>query len=157
MRETLYNWIGPAIKGTRVLDLFGGTGALGFEAASRGAGEVVIVERDSRVLAAIRALQGRLRADTIRLMAGDAMHAIAQLRRAGAPFDLVLLDPPFGEGLLARVLPELEPLMAPSAMLYLEAESAVSAEQLQSWLPNRTPSGQRQGRAGQVYYHLFEF
>lgn len=156
VRETLYNWIGPSIKGLQVLDLFGGTGALGFEAASRGAAQVVIVERDSRAIAAMRALQTRLRADSVRLLTSDAQAALAQFCRQSLQFDLVLLDPPFHESRLSAVVPLLEPLLSARSLLYLEAESEILPGQLQAWLPNRNVPGVRQGRAGQVYYHLFE-
>ena len=93
VRETLFNWIGPAVIGTRVLDLFAGTGALGFEAASRGAAEVTVVERDARVMAGIRSLQDRLKADEITLLAVDAQSAIDQAQWQKKLFDLVLLRP----------------------------------------------------------------
>lgn len=121
VRETLFNWLAPLIAGSRCLDLFAGTGALGLEAASRGAAHVSLVERDPRALAVLRANVGLLAAgDTVQVVAADAL---AWLRSPpSAPFDLVFLDPPYDAGLLA---PALAALLAggwltSSAWLYLE-------------------------------------
>ena len=155
VRETLFNWIGPAVIGTRVLDLFAGTGALGFEAASRGAVEVTVVERDSRVMAGIRSLHDRLKADEITLLAVDAQSAIDQAQWQKKLFDLVLLDPPFGQDWLPNIVPRLGNVLANTARVYLEAETAIEPEQLLAWLPEYVLTGVRSDRAGQVYYHLF--
>lgn len=156
VRETLFNWIGPAIKGRRVLDLFAGTGALGFEAASRGAAEVVMVEPDSRARAQIQALLERLSADQISMVSNDALTYLSRLAANSAAFDLVLLDPPFGAGWLPKVVPLLARRLAPGAFLYLEAEQALDQATVQSWLGEPAVVDVRCDRAGQVYYHLFE-
>ncbi len=146
VRETLFNWLGQRLDGWRCLDLFAGTGALGLEAASRGAAQVVLVERDRRARAAIAATIERLDALQLSLVADDAFAALQRLARSGARFDLVFVDPPFGEALHARALEALPPVLAPGALVYVE-----SGERLE------LPPGwrvEREGRAGQVRYHL---
>jgi len=146
VRETLFNWLGQRLDGRRCLDLFAGTGALGFEAASRGAAQVVLVERDRRAVRAIAATIERLEARQMRVVAGDAFEALARLAQAGERFDLVFVDPPFGEALHARALRALAPVLAPGALVYVESGEAFEAPD--GW------SIQREGRAGQVRYHL---
>lgn len=146
VRETLFNWLGQTLDGRFCLDPFAGSGALGLEAASRGARRVVLVERDRSALAAIRGAIDRLRATQVELVEGDAFDAIARLAREGRRFDLVLLDPPYGEGLVERTLPLLPPLLAPGARVYVEAGAPFAA-----------PAGwriERADRAGNVHYHL---
>ncbi len=155
VRETLFNWIGPAVIGMRVLDLFAGTGALGFESASRGAAAVTMVERDARVMAGIRSLQERLKANEITLLAADAHSAIDQAQWQKKSFDLVLLDPPFGQDWLPKIVPGLSAVLANAARIYVESESAIGPEQLLAWLPEHVLTSVRADRAGQVYYHLF--
>ena len=93
VRETLFNWLGQDLSGWRCLDAFAGSGALGFEAASRGAAEVVLVERDPRIVRSLRESQQRLQATALRVEAADAL---AVLRRANPQsFELVFIDPPF--------------------------------------------------------------
>jgi len=146
VRETLFNWLGQRLDGRRCLDLFAGTGALGFEAASRGAAQVVLVERDRRAAAAIAATIERLHARQVRLVAGDAFDALRRLAQAGGRFDLVFVDPPFGEALHARALAALAPVLADDALVYVESGEDFGV-----------PAGwrvEREGRAGQVRYHL---
>lgn len=121
VRETLFNWLAPVIEGSRCLDLFAGTGALGLEAASRGAAHVSLVERDPRALAVLRANVGLLAAgDTVQVVAADALPWLRS--PPSAPFDLVFLDPPYDAGLLAPALAALLAggWLAPTAWLYLE-------------------------------------
>ncbi|MCO5100846.1 MAG: 16S rRNA (guanine(966)-N(2))-methyltransferase RsmD [Burkholderiaceae bacterium] len=146
VRETLFNWLGQRLDGRRCLDLFAGTGALGFEAASRGAAQVVLVERDRRAARAIAATIERLGARQMRVVADDAFEALARLARAGERFDLVFVDPPFGEALHARALGALAPVLAPGGLVYVESAEAFEAPD--GW------SVRREGRAGQVRYHL---
>jgi 16S rRNA (guanine966-N2)-methyltransferase len=149
VRETLFNWLQGCIEGARCLDLYAGSGALGFEALSRGAGEVVMVERDARACAA-------LRENAVRLEAGAALtvvHAPAEryLAEALAPFDLVFLDPPFGQGLLAPACAALAArgLLAPGGRVYLEAEARLGEPALpEGWALLRRKV------AGEVAYHL---
>lgn len=151
VRETLFNWLAPVIAGSRCLDLFAGSGALGFEAASRGAAEVVLVERDAAVVKSLREQQMRLAAAQIHIVQADALQF---LHGPPQPFDIVLLDPPFGQNLLEAALAALAPgWLAPTAWIYLEAERAVGAEALHALLP---PGFElfRGKVAGQVGYHL---
>ncbi|MBV2179659.1 RsmD family RNA methyltransferase [Castellaniella sp. MT123] len=152
VRETLFNWLahfwGGSFEGRRVLDLFAGTGALGFEAASRGVALAQLVEQAPGALAGLRAVQTRLNAPAIRIHAGDAL---AYLQGLPAPaFDLVMLDPPFGSDWLARVRPLIGRALVPGGLLYLESDTACH-EWPADWLPLR------QGRAGQVHYALIQF
>ncbi len=148
VRETLFNWLhhfwGGRFDDKRVLDLFAGTGALGFEAASRGAAHVQMVESNPAAVAALRALRTRLNAQTVRIHAGDAGMVLKRLN--GRVFDLVMLDPPFGQGWLERLWEALPPILAPDGLLYIEAEA-----------PVQIPAGfevLRQSRAGNVHFHL---
>jgi 16S rRNA (guanine966-N2)-methyltransferase len=155
VRETLFNWIGPAVLGSKVLDLFAGTGALGFEAASRGAASVTLVERDARVIQGIQSLKDRLQADMIIVQHSDAQTALDQAQWQKQRFDLVLLDPPFGEGWHEKILLRLAAVLASTARIYIEAEAAIEGDQVQAWLPSHVLTSVRSDRAGQVYYHLF--
>lgn len=151
VRETLFNWLahfwGGTFAGRRVLDLFAGSGALGFEAASRGVETAQLVEQAPAALAGLRAVQARLKAPAIRIHAGDAC---AFLRGQQAPsYDLVMLDPPFGAGWLARLWPLLDRAVLPGGLVYLESEAACA--------PPREWELLRQGRAGQVHYGLIRF
>jgi 16S rRNA (guanine(966)-N(2))-methyltransferase RsmD len=106
VRVTLFDVLGPALAGARVLDLFAGTGAVGIEALSRGAARVVFVEKDQAALRAVRAnlaALGTSRA-AARVMAGDALHVLADLSAQEAPFDLVFIDPPYATTLAGRAL-----------------------------------------------------
>ena len=148
VRETLFNWLAPVLPGARCLDLFAGSGALGIEALSRGAAEVVLVERQPLAVRALRDNLARLKAENARV---EAVDALAWLRQPGTPFEIVLLDPPFGEGLLepACALLERGGWLAPTAWIYLEAE----AEGKRSPLPAAWTM-HREKAAGAVAYRL---
>jgi len=147
VRETLFNWLGHDLAGWRVLDAFAGSGALGFEAASRGATEVLLLERDPVLARSLQASQARLQATALRVECADAVAWMA--RCTPARFDLVLLDPPFGAGLQAPALAAAAPLLGPGALLYLESPEALTPAEL----PFEFALA-RQGRAGAVHYHL---
>ncbi|MBO9357240.1 16S rRNA (guanine(966)-N(2))-methyltransferase RsmD [Bordetella petrii] len=151
VRETLYNWLahlwGGEFAGKRVLDLFAGSGALGFEAASRGASQVLLVEHDRTAIAALRALRDKLGADAVRVHAGEAMQVVQ--RMDASRFDLILLDPPFGQDWLPRLWPLLPGIMAEHALVYVESEGALDPPQDFEIL--------RQERAGAVHYGLLQF
>jgi len=145
VRETLFNWLGQDLTGKRCLDLFAGSGALAFEALSRGAREVVLVEASSLVARALAANAARLGARGLRLVTGDALEFAASAQET---FDVVFVDPPYGRGLTAKVLERLPRLLAPGARVYVEGDRPVDA-----------PSGWRQvkaGRAGVVHYGILE-
>lgn len=152
VRETLFNWLAHrwqgSLAGRRVLDLFAGSGALGFEAASRGAEEVWLVESSGPALAHLRAMQTRLQAPAIHIHAGDAMAFLQALPRAR--FDLLLLDPPFAAGWLERLLPWVDRAVLPGGLIYLESEASLTA-------PPAPYHALRQARAGHVHYALWEF
>jgi 16S rRNA (guanine966-N2)-methyltransferase len=151
VRETLFNWLAPVIEGSCCLDLFAGSGALGFEAASRGAAEVVLVEREPSAVTALREQARILKADQMRIVQSDALQ---YLRSAPRAFDIVMLDPPFGQDLLEQALASLtQGWLAPQAWVYLEAERELPAERLGALLPAGFEL-YRSKATGQVGYHL---
>ncbi len=145
VRETLFNWLGQDLTGWRVIDAFAGSGALGFEAASRGAASVLLVERDATLVKSLRAVQQRLAAAMVRVEPGDGVAALA--RAAPGQFELVLLDPPYDAGLLDRALAAAVRTLAPGGFIYAESPTAL----------RDLPAGieiHRTGRAGAVHYQL---
>jgi 16S rRNA (guanine966-N2)-methyltransferase len=150
VRETLFNWLGQSLDGLRCLDLFAGSGALGFEAASRGAARVLMVERSRRAVAQLKANQARLGAKNLEIVEADALRLAAGLPPNS--FDVVFLDPPFGDKtMLDRALELAVPLVSPEGALYIESGDFVDAGEvpaLAGW------SVTREGRAGAVHYHL---
>lgn len=151
VRETLFNWLQPRIDGARVLDLFAGSGALGLEALSRGAAQVTFVEQDRRAAAAIEALASEWREAAASVVCADALAWLAHAAH-GTRFDIVLLDPPYDAGLLAAAARALADggLLAPDGRIYIEHRARDALPTL--------PEGWRQireGRAGEVGYHLF--
>jgi 16S rRNA (guanine(966)-N(2))-methyltransferase RsmD len=119
VRETLFNWLGQDLSGWRVLDAFAGSGALGFEAASRGAAEVRLLEHDALLVASLDASRVRLGAEGLQVERCDALGWMS--RAAPGSFDLVLLDPPFDSNLLERALPPAARLVGPGGYLYVES------------------------------------
>ena len=119
VRETLFNWLGQDLSGWRCIDAFAGTGALGLEAASRGASEVRLIAQDSALVAQLTRLQTRLQATAVRVERADGVSALKRL--GAASMDLVLLDPPFDSTLLAQALPEAVRVLAPQGFVYVEA------------------------------------
>lgn len=160
VRETLFNWLGQDLTGWRCIDLFAGSGALGFEAASRGAARVDMVEQNPAIA---RGLQGSIQQlgaqGVIRLHRADASRWLTQLQPPGsAPAvgaDLILLDPPFRAGWLERILPAALTRLPPQGFIYAEADFPLTPE----WLA-RQQCGRlailRSGKAGQVHYHLLQ-
>lgn len=148
VRETLFNWLGQALDGWRCIDAFAGTGALGFEAASRGAAEVLLVEQDGALAASLRELRERLAADAVTVQRGDGVAAL----RARPPrsVDLVLLDPPFETGPYQAALEAAAPALAPEGLVYLESPVRWGEAEL-------APFGlavHRHLQAGRVHAHL---
>jgi 16S rRNA (guanine966-N2)-methyltransferase len=148
VRETLFNWLGQDLSGWRCLDAFAGSGALGFEAASRGALRVVLLERDARLVRALQATQQRLQAEGVRVERADALAWMA--RSEPAAFDLVLLDPPFDSNLAAPALDVARRLIAPGGLIYLEAARALDVD----GAATLGLALHRQDRAGAVHYQL---
>ncbi len=118
VRETLFNWLGQDLSGWRVLDAFAGSGALGFEAASRGAADVRLLEWDAQLVAALQASRARLGASTVQVERAEALAWMA--RAAPGSFDLVLLDPPFDAGLGMPALLQAARLAGVGAYVYVE-------------------------------------
>ena len=148
VRETLFNWLAPVIGGARCLDLFAGSGALGLEALSRGAQKVTFVDRDPRIAAYLRETLARLDSTSGTVMVADAQRFVQGI---GGPFEVVFLDPPFGEGLLSPLCVQLESTgwLAAGAFIYIESEAEAGDPVL--------PPGwtlHRRGRAGKVGYYL---
>jgi 16S rRNA (guanine966-N2)-methyltransferase len=147
LRETVFNWLQSRIVGSRCLDLFAGTGALGLEAASRGAAEVILVERDRRAVASMAASVEVLQADNVTLVRADA---ITLLNKASPPFDFVFLDPPFGHGTVAICLDALVSggWVNPESWVYSETEPTIAGLALPSgWeTSRRTRVGDTEGR-----------
>jgi 16S rRNA (guanine966-N2)-methyltransferase len=144
VRETLFNWLGQRLDDRACLDLYAGSGALGFEAASRGAARVVMVENDRAVLASLRKSRERLGAQAVEIVTEDARRFLA---RGGERFDVVFLDPPFRQNALPALLQELPPRLEPGARVYVEAAQPVEVPPPWREL--------RRARAGQVSYQLF--
>jgi len=147
VRETLFNWLQPGIAGARCLDLFAGSGALGLEALSRGAGEVVFVEADPVIAQALQANVQLLHAEGGRV---ENVDALAFLARTAIAFDVVFLDPPFQSGLLRDCIPRLaaSEWIKPGGLIYIEAQKRDTPELPPTWgvLRHKT--------AGQVGYYL---
>lgn len=154
VRETLFNWLGNDLTGLVCLDLFAGTGALGLEAASRGADSVWLAETEPRAQQALQAIIERLGAgDRVQLYRGEARGLLSRLIARGVRAHLVFLDPPFQSQALATILPALAPVLAPQAWVYVEAAAALDEAQVRQWC-GAGASIVRHDRAGQVHYHL---
>jgi 16S rRNA (guanine(966)-N(2))-methyltransferase RsmD len=145
VRETLFNWLGQQLPGWQCLDAFGGSGALGFEAASRGAARVLIVERDAALAASLRASRERLHAQAVQVLCADGLAVLRA--QPVASLDLVFLDPPFGAGLLAAALEASVQALRPGGFVHAESPKPLTdlPAGLVAW---------RQGRAGQVHHAL---
>lgn len=128
VRETLFNWLGQDLTGWRCVDAFAGSGALGLEAASRGAADVLLVEADGALVDALRGVVKRLEASNVRVQRGNALSVLAALPRASV--DLVFLDPPFGADLFDKALAAAVPAVQPQGWIYLEAPVAWTGEML---------------------------
>ncbi|WP_079432579.1 16S rRNA (guanine(966)-N(2))-methyltransferase RsmD [Zoogloea sp. LCSB751] len=144
VRETLFNWLGQELDGRRCLDLFAGSGALGFEAASRGAESVTMVEQDPVAFAALRDNAKALQATRVQLVRGDALKFA---RSVPQPFDVVFLDPPYRAGWIERIASLLPGLLTEDGVVYVEAEYGIESIEGLTRI--------KHGTAGQVYYHLF--
>ena len=145
IRETLFNWLGQRLYEQRCLDCFAGSGALGFEALSRGAAHVVMCENNRAVFAALQANARELAPEPSRLdlRFGDALQCAHLLT---PPFDIIFLDPPFGLPLLAPMLDICQHLLAPQGNVYVEHhQPLVISSPWHVW---------REGHAGNVFFAL---
>ena len=148
VRETLFNWLGQDLTGWRCIDIFAGTGALGFEAASRGAAEVLLCEQDPQLALKLKALQERLQAGCVRVERGDGVGLLR--RQSPGSMQLVFIDPPFESTLFEPALKAAADAIAPQGLVYLEAPRSWTAEEL-------APLGLviwRSSKAGAVHFHL---
>ncbi len=150
VRETLFNWLSGRVASTRCLDLFAGSGALGFEALSRGASSVVMVEQSPMVLSYLQKNADTLGVNSQVELVNTHLFE-GKLAHSTPPFDLIFLDPPFRQGWLAQSWPWLETnhYLKPGSFIYVEAESELS--------PLPLPAGYslwREQKAGQVQYAL---
>jgi 16S rRNA (guanine(966)-N(2))-methyltransferase RsmD len=153
VRETLFNWLGQDLTGWRCLDAFAGSGALGFEAASRGADQVVLLERERRLAATLNETKARLKAELVRVDNVDALTWMA--RCAPESFELVFLDPPFDAPLMAPALAAAARILVPQGFVYVESGEPLAAEPLEA-LETLGLRLHRQGRAGAVHFHLLQ-
>lgn len=183
VRETLYNWLGQTLEGLTVLDLFAGSGALGFEAASRGARQVTLVEVDARACRHLQATRDRLAAEMVEIVREDAGRWLDRARLQGQRFDLILLDPPFGQDWIPGLLPRVRDVLASGGRLYVEQPTPLAQVgavrqgrvDREGRVASEGPGDRkgpddsggavaevtlpgwqivRAGRAGQVHYHL---
>ena len=148
VRETLFNWLSGSVGGARCLDLFAGSGALGFEALSRGARAAVMVEQDRELVRRLEATREDLNAERAEIIHADALAWLAQQRD---PFDIVFLDPPFHREYVKKTCALLvnRGHLTPSAYVYTETERGV---------PPPAPGLKelKQAQAGQVEYRLYQ-
>jgi 16S rRNA (guanine966-N2)-methyltransferase len=143
VRETLFNWLGQSLDGLACLDLFAGSGALGFEAASRGAKRVVMVEQERAVFESLKSFRERIGAQHVELLHEDAFAYLKRMQ----PFDVVFLDPPFRQNALPAVFKQLKG--APGMRVYVESDAPFT--------PDAPWRELKRARAGQVSYQLFEW
>ena len=160
VRETVFNWINHQLGGdwdrATVLDLYAGSGALGFEAASRGAASVTMVDNHSPAVRQLEANRDKFKATNITILRADALTLARDLATRGQRFEVIFLDPPYQQDLLAKTLPLCAALLADGGMVYAEAESLLETEgdDVPEWLVGW--EAVRADKAGMVYYHLLK-
>jgi 16S rRNA (guanine966-N2)-methyltransferase len=150
VRETLFNWLGQDLTGWRCMDAFAGTGALGFEAASRGAKEVTLVEQDTALVAQLKRVQTQLQASATQIVRGDGVAALKHVDPAS--LDVVFLDPPFDSVLFEAALQAAGRAVSQDGFVYLEAPVFWTDEQLES----AGLKVHRYLKAGAVHAHLLK-
>ena len=159
VRETVFNWLTHLLdgqwEGTTCLDLFAGTGAMGFEAASRGAAKVVLVETQSMALRQMRATKEKLQARQVEVVGGDALSVAKNMASTpDARFDVIFLDPPYHQEWLAKILPLCASLLKTGGIVYAESELSLEGETAPDWMAPWEIL--RAGHAGMVYYHVLQ-
>ena len=153
VRETLFNWLGQDLTGWRCLDAFAGTGALGFEAASRGAQDVVLLERDPALVRQLQATAERLSASMVHVERADALVWMDRAEaRSVPPFDLVFLDPPFDADLFDAAVRRAACLVGEGGLVYVESDRLLDTASLQAL--GLEPL--REARAGAVHFRLLQ-
>ncbi|HSI46338.1 MAG TPA: 16S rRNA (guanine(966)-N(2))-methyltransferase RsmD [Methylophilus sp.] len=143
VRQTLFNWLGQELTGKTCLDLFAGTGALGFEALSRNARKVTMLELAKAPFQALQQNQRLLDATKADIRQADALKFLAQNSQC---YDIIFCDPPYHKQWLDKLLPRLASHLSDDGWLYVEAEYALKSDS--DWKVVKS------GKAGQVYYHL---
>ncbi|MDN4037137.1 16S rRNA (guanine(966)-N(2))-methyltransferase RsmD [Massilia sp. YIM B02443] len=160
VRETVFNWINHQLPSdwdqATFLDLFAGSGALGFEAASRGAASVTMIDNHGPAVRQLEANRDKLKADNITVLRADALALARDMAARGQHFDVILLDPPYQQELLAQALPLCPALLKEGGLVYAEAEAAlpVEGEEMPEWLAGWDIV--RSDKAGMVYFHLLK-
>ena len=156
VRETVFSWLTHLLNDqwhtVVCLDLFAGTGALGFEAASRGALRAVLVEYHSSAAQQLEAIRLKLAAHQVSILSGDAFTIVQRLNTTAERFDLIFLDPPYGLGWLPRMLPLCKDLLSAEGLVYAEAEMALDGVAAPDWMSDWEVM--RSGKAGLVFFHL---
>lgn len=149
LRETLFNWLAPNISGSRCLDLFAGSGAMGFEAASRGAASVTMVELSKTAATQLISNQHLLKAQQVTVVQADALGWLGNC--SNEQFDILFLDPPFAANLWQPTLDAVvaADLLAPNGLVYLECPADLTVVAPASWTLHRDKTG------GTVRYQLW--
>ncbi len=145
VRQTLFNWLGQDLHGLVCLDLFAGTGVMGFESLSRGAKAVVMVEKALVAYKALLANKQLLKADSAQILNQDVLQFLLHNQQK---FDVIYLDPPYQLAWLEKVLPLLRPHLNNDGVVYVEAEFQLAESA--DW------QVVKQGKAGAVFYHLLK-
>jgi len=161
VRETAFNWIAHQRDGDwatmQVLDLFAGSGALGFEAASRGAQSVTMIDSNAQVTRQLEDVKIKLKAANVTITRGDALATAQSAAARGQRYDLVFLDPPYQQGLLEKALPLCATLLKEGGLVY--AESGLALEFAEGGTPEWLAQWDivRADKAGMVFYHLLKY
>ena len=150
VRETLFNWLAPSLSNARCLDLFAGSGAIGFEALSRGAAHVVMVDNNRRICEKLKEQATLIQTDNIHIVHQEATQFIAATQET---FDLIFIDPPFQSNLASALIPTLSnnPILNDGAMIYVEIPRSKQLEITKKW---ESWQVMRSGKTSQVYYVL---
>ena len=145
VRQTVFNWLGQALDGLSCLDLFAGTGVMGFEALSRGATQVVLIEKSRTAYQALVDNKIALKATNAQVLNLDALEFLKQNQQ---PFDVIFLDPPYHQGLIDQTLALVKTALSRNGLIYVEAEFALKDGA--DWQVYKA------GKAGNVFYHLLK-
>ena len=145
VRQTVFNWLGQELHGLSCLDLFAGTGVMGFEALSRGASQVVLIEKSRAAYQAMVDNKSALKATNAQVLNLDALQFLKQNQQV---FDVIFVDPPYHQGLVGQALPFIKTALSEDGLVYVEAEFAF--EDAADWQVYKA------GKAGNVFYHLLK-
>jgi len=158
VRETVFNWINHQLSNqwdhVTCLDLFAGSGALGFEAASRGARSVTMVDAFTPAVRQLELIKDKLKATQVNVLRADALTYARDLAQRGQRFHVIFLDPPYQQDFLAQALPLCADLLEEGGLVYAESGAALPFEQEPAWLVGW--DAVRMDKAGMVYFHLLK-